>query len=618
MRIGLLIALGLTSTATVAQQALFHIASPEVQGAEQHSTQALGDAQIDALDGLTLKEIHIIGIEDEKQRNNAEVFLGLTRVKNEPITQPAYVNYLIEHGAQEIALSQQPFGFYQTEVRSERQVKNGELVITYYVKLNEPTTIRAVEINVTGAAEQDAEFQQLLAENPFREGEVLSHEEYEAYKARFLALAIARGYFDGKFTSNVVKVNTDSHHADIALFYDSGQRFDFASVKFVPATEKDGSHEPIPLDEDLLQRFVQFQAGQPYAVEDVEQLQSDLQGSGYFRQVIVGGRPEGEGKTVPIEAQLTMNSNKRYLFGIGYSTDSGMRGKFDFDWRWVNSRGHTFSSSLYASQKESAWDNMYRIPAANPTTDYYYLRFGGWIKEDNYDTKHAFIEGGYNWRKDNWEYRISGVSAYDKFSIGNDRDEVVLTYPQFQATYTLSDNRLNPDSGFQARVGVLGGAEGFGSDVSFVQTNVNLRYIQSLHENHRLVFRFDGGSTWTDDFHRLPPSLRYFAGGDRSVRGYAYEKIGQYDSSGANIGGRNLLVGSAQYEYFFKPDWALAAFVDVGDAFTSNPKAHVGAGLGLHWRSPVGPINIDLGHGFDKDVGDNIRLHLTIGAELDL
>lgn len=73
-----------------------------------------------------------------------------------------------------------------------------------------------------------------------------------------------------------------------------------------------------------------------------------------------------------------------------------------------------------------------------------------------------------------------------------------------------------------------------------------------------------------------------------------------------------------QYEYFFKPDWAVAAFVDVGDAFNSNPKPHVGAGLGVHWRSPVGPINVDLGHGFDKERGDNIRLHLTIGAELDL
>lgn len=620
MRLCLLTLLGLGSAATFAQP-LFQIASPEaMEIAEQAvpSPKSLSDAQIDALEGLTLKEIQILGLENEKQRNNAEVFLGLSRVKEEVISQAAYVNYLIENGANEIALSQQPFGFYQAEVRAERQVSGKELSVIYHVQLNEPTTIRAVEVNISGMAEQDPEFQKLLAENPFREGEVLSHQEYETYKARFLELAIARGYFDGKFTSNVVKVNTDTRNADIALFYDSGQRFDFAQVHFAPAAEKDGSTQPIPLDEDLLQRFVQFQAGQPYNAEEVEKLQQDLQGSGYFRQVLVGGKPDSNDKTVPVEAQLTMNSNKHYLFGIGYSTDSGPRGKFDFDWRWVNSRGHTFSSSLYASQKESSWDNMYRIPAANPTTDYYYLRFGGWLKNSDYDTRRAYIEGGYNWRQGHWDYRVSGTAAYDKFSIGNDRDEVVLLYPQFQATYTSTTNRLNPDSGFQGKITVLGGVKGLGSDVSFAQANLNLRYIQSLNEKNRLTFRFDGGTTWTENFHRLPPSLRYFAGGDRSVRGYAYQKIGEYDSSGDNIGGRNFLVGSMQYEYFFKPDWAVAAFVDVGDAFNSNPKPHVGAGLGVHWRSPVGPINVDLGHGFDKERGDNIRLHLTIGAELDL
>lgn len=628
MRICLLTALGLSSAASFAQQPLFQIAAPDAMAAAEQAnvgqssaaelSQSLGDAQIDALQGLTLTEIRILGIEDEKQLNNAEVFLGLSRVKGEAISQPAYVNYLIDNGAKEIALSQQPFGFYQSEVRSERHIQEGNLIVTYHVNLNAPTTIRAVEVNVSGMAADDPEFQQLLTENPFREGEVLSHEQYETYKARFLELAVARGYFDGQFTSNVVKVNTDTQNADIALFYDSGQRFDFANVNFTPAAEKDGSTSPIPLDEDLLQRFVQFQTGQAYSAKEVEQLQHDLQGSGYFKQVLVGGRPDTQSKTVPVEAQLTMNSNKRYLFGIGYSTDSGVRGKIDFDWRWVNSRGHTFSSSLYASQKQGSWDNIYRIPAANPTTDYYFLRFGGWIKEDDYDTKRGFIEGGYNWRKNQWEYRVSGTAAYDKFSIGNDRGEITLTYPQFQATYSSTDNRLNPDSGFQARIGVLGGVKGVGSDVSFAQANVNFRYIQSLNAQNRLLFRFDGGSTWTDNFHRLPPNLRYFAGGDRSVRGYAYEKIGNYDSSGDNIGGRHLLVGSVQYEYFFKPDWAVAAFVDAGDAFNNNPKAHIGAGLGLHWRSPVGPINIDVGHGFDKDVGDNYRLHLTIGTELDL
>lgn len=583
------------------------------------------ERQTAALSNLKLEAIDIRGIKDSEQRKNAEVFLGLEKVKGETISQPAYVNYLIENGADEIKRSQQPFGYYNASVKTERKVQNGKLTVIYTVNLGSPTTIRTIDVQVTGTAQQDPQFQKLLADNPFRQGETLSHEQYEDYKDRFLALAVARGYFDGVFTQKVIAVDPGSNTADITLHYDSGERYMFNKVVFVRSAigidgkpDPNAASEPLPLDEDLLQRFVQFQSGQPYTAEQVAQLQADLQGSGYFKQVLVGGSPNRSSKDVPVEAQLTMNKNKSYIFGIGYSTDSGVRGKFDFDWRWVNSRGHTFSSSLYASQKDSSLDMMYRIPAKNPTTDYYYIRSGGWIRTDDYDSRRAFLEGGYNWRKKNWEYRVSATTAWEKFTIGNDSGATWLTYPTLQATYSSTQNRLNPESGFQARINLKGGAKGMGSDLSFLQTNLKFRYVQSLGQKNRLLMRFDGGADNTSSFHQLPPSLRYFAGGDRSIRGYAYEKIGPRDSSGDNIGGKYLAVGSLEYEYYFKPDWAAAAFVDAGDAWTSSYNTKLGAGVGVHWHSPVGPIKIDFGHGFNEEYGDKIRLHLTIGAELDL
>lgn len=574
---------------------------------------------------LTLTQINITGIDNSKQLNNAEIFLTLEKLKNEVITQPAYVNYLIDNGVEEIKRSQQPFGYYDMTVKVTREIDQGKLTVNYHVELGEPTKIRTVSIAVSGQAEKDPEFQKILAENPFHEGEVLSQEEYETYKGRFLALAVARGYFDGQFSVKVIKVHPKQHHADIQLHYDSGERYHFNQVVFARSTlDADGkadpkvAKEPIPLDEDLLQRFVQFQSGQPYSVKEITQLQSDLQGSGYFRQVLVGGNPNHDTHEVPVEVQLTMNHNKSYTFGLGYATDTGMRGKFDFDWRWVNQRGHTFSSNLYLSQKESRFDNMYRIPAHNPTNDYYYLRFGGWMKRDDYKTRQTFLEGGYNWRKNHWEYRLSATTAWETFHIGNDNDTIWLTYPTLQATYSSTQNRLNPKSGFQVRTNLKGGVKHIGSEINFAQTNLNIRLIQSLDNKNRVLARFDGGANWTDDFHRLPPSLRYFSGGDRSIRGYAYDSIGPRDSSGDNIGGKYLAVGSLEYEYYVKPDWALATFIDAGDAFSHKFKPMIGAGAGLHWQSPVGPIKIDLGHGFNKKYGDNIRLHLSIGAELDL
>ncbi|MDO5091275.1 MAG: outer membrane protein assembly factor [Cardiobacteriaceae bacterium] len=560
------------------------------------------------LEGLTIAAIDIAGIAQGEQLKNAEIFLTLMKSKGETIRQPDYVDYLIESGKEEIARSQQPFGYYNVRVEASRERKGDQLHVRYQVDLQQPVMIDEVSVSVSGAAQSDPEYQKLLAENPFKKGDVLSHKTYETYKARFVALAGARGYFDGKFERSTVTVNPDTNRAAVQLAYQSGERYTFGDVAF----------SSVPLDEELLQRFVSFDPGQPYLASDVAALQQDLQGSGYFKQALVGGEPQAGGKTVPVEAQLTMNKNRRYALGVGYSTDTGVRGKADFDWRWVNRKGHTFSSSLYLSKKDSHLDNIYRIPAANPTTDYYYFRFGGLRKDDKYKTTRAFAGGGYNFRDGNWEHRYALEANWEDFTIGEDSDKVLLLTPRAQWTYTSTSNRLNPESGFQGRVEVLGAAEGVLSDVSFVQTNAAARYIHSFDSKNRIVGRLNTGATWTDDFHRLPPSLRYFAGGDRSIRGYAYESIGERDAKGNNIGGRYLAVGSLEYEYYFKDDWAAAAFIDAGDAFVHDFDMKIGAGAGVHWRSPVGPIKLDVGHGFNKDYGDKYRIHLTVGAELDL
>ncbi len=560
------------------------------------------------IDGKTLHEIIINGIYDEQQLANAYVFLTLNKVIDKVIEQPDYTEYLIKKGLDDIAKSQQPFGFYNVDVQLNRKINGNNLTIIYEVTLNEPTRLNEVEVRLDGPANNDEAYIELISYVPMESGEVLNHQTYEAYKSEFSSLASKRGYFSGKFDESVVYVDPERNQADISLHYNSGKRYTYRSVSF----------NDVPLDSDLLERYVFFNQGDPYLASDVSKLQQDLQGSGYFKQTFIGAKPDKEAEVVDVDTQLTMNKPKRYAFGLGYSTDSGVRGKVDFDHRYINRRGHNFSSRLYVSEHDSYWDNIYRIPAKNPATDYYYFHFGGKLKDDKYDQKSAYVEGGYNYRRGKLEHRYSINTLYEDFTIGVDSDDVVLVYPKGSWTYTSTKNRLNPDSGFQARFELLGGSESLLSDVSFVQTNADFRYIESLGDKNKVLLRSGLGATWTDDFHRLPASLRYFAGGDRSIRGYAYESIGDRDKNGDNIGGRYLATVSAEYEYYFKSDWAAAAFVDAGDAFINNFEPVIGAGVGVHWRSPVGPIKLDVGHGFDDDYGDNYRLHISVGAELDL
>lgn len=572
------------------------------------------DPNVTQLRGKKITTIDIEGIDDKEQLKNAQLFLSL-KTSDEIIEQAEYFNYLIKNGEKEIQKSQEVFGYYNVTVNSTVTEENEkEIKVTYKVTLGAVTKIIKSDIQLLGEAIKDPVFLKIANHPPFKVGDSLNHEQYEDYKSQWISTAAVRGYFDGHFLEKTVYVNTDVNKASVHLHYDSGTRYKFGDIQYVNSEK---GHQ-LPLSQDFLQRFTNFKKGEPFNAQTISKLQQDLQGTNYFYQVALNPLTDSEHKTVPYEAQLTMNKNKHYVFGLGYSTDMGVRGKFGFDRRWVNDRGHSFSSNLFASKNDSEFDNIYRIPAKNPATDYYFIRVGGRIKEDDYDTRRAFVEGGYEWQKGAWAYRVSATSAYEKFSIGNDKGNVWLTYPQFQVTYSSVADRLKPTEGYQVQANVLGGAENVLSDINFVQTNFKVRYLQPITQKDTINFRLDLGADWADNYHQLPPSFRYFAGGDKTLRGYAYEKIGYYDSSGKNIGGKYLAVSSLELAHTIKDNWALTTFIDVGDAFKNKFKPKVGAGFGVKWLSPVGAIRVDLGHGFDKEYGSTVRINLNIGTELDL
>ncbi len=119
------------------------------------------------------------------------------------------------------------------------------------------------------------------------------------------------------------------------------------------------------------------------------------------------------------------------------------------------------------------------------------------------------------------------------------------------------------------------------------------------------------------DFNELPPELRFFAGGDRSIRGFDYQELGTTNDAGKVIGGTNLAVMSAEVEHYFLPKWGAAMFVDGGDAFkTGEFDMNIGAGVGVRWRSPVGIVRVDVAKPVSSKLAHAIRLHISVGPDL--
>jgi translocation and assembly module TamA len=135
-------------------------------------------------------------------------------------------------------------------------------------------------------------------------------------------------------------------------------------------------------------------------------------------------------------------------------------------------------------------------------------------------------------------------------------------------------------------------------------------------DDGRLILRAAAGGMMVKDFDALPPELRFFAGGDRSIRGFDYQQIGDLDAKGQVIGGKYQAIASTEYEHYFLPKWGIAAFVDAGDAFTRQFDVNVGAGIGVRWKSPLGMVRIDIAQPVVSDFDHSWRIHLVIGPDL--
>ena len=139
--------------------------------------------------------------------------------------------------------------------------------------------------------------------------------------------------------------------------------------------------------------------------------------------------------------------------------------------------------------------------------------------------------------------------------------------------------------------------------------------ILPLGEKTRLISRGQLGATGLGELFELPPSLRFFTGGDNSVRGYEYNSIGEEDENGVVQGGINLLVGSLEIDHPVKGNWFTAVFIDTGTAFDNDPDFKQGAGVGIRWRSPIGPIRLDAAKPLNQSE-DKYTLHFSVGVDL--
>ncbi|WP_046855855.1 autotransporter assembly complex protein TamA [Pseudomonas sp. CCOS 191] len=519
-------------------------------------------------------------------------------------------------GAEEQARkAAQALGYYQARVETEVKApaekdKPPQLIIQ--VEPGEPIRLRNVTVRIEGPASELRVFR-IPDSKALRPGEQLNHGTYEDAKRLIQNQASRYGFFAGRFERQRLAVDPQAGVADIELVYQSGPRYRLGAVSF---------GGDAPLDNDLLQRMVGFKPGTPYDSELIAELNNDLQSSGYFDSVRVDAAPTAAvGEDIPVDVHLDTRKPRTLGLGLGFSTDVGPRGKANWTRHWVNPQGHSYGWETELSAPRQNVGLWYDIPLDPPLTDK--LRFAGGYQNEEIagtDTLSKLLTVGPEWHSklpSGWQRVISLKYQREEYRLGDDSGLSNLLMPGVSFSYLRSDNRIDPHNGYRLQFDLQAAKEGLGSDTNLIHGNVLLKGLTTLGQNHRFLGRVQFGGSATNGYQQnIPPSLRFFAGGDQSVRGYDYQSLSPKNNQGDRIGGRYLVAGSAEYQYSVAEKWRLATFIDQGNSFNSLelPSLKTGVGIGVRWVSPVGPLRLDLARALDDDGG--FRLHFSMGPEL--
>lgn len=551
-------------------------------------------------------ELTIAGL-DERQAANVRALSPLSTTDCDSARWR--VERLFRNADKDISTAMRALGYYEAEISKTLRWDDKCWHASFDIQPGEPVRLRAVDIRVSGSAAADATY--LARDTAVRPkpGDVFDHGQYKDLKATLLRAAINAGFFEAEFESSKVVIDKEARVADLDMHLQSGEKYRFGEVSFTPGI----------LQDRLLRGYTDVRSGEPYSAKSINDLYEALSGSSYFATVSIKTEPlNADSKTVPVSVQLVPAKRRIFSIGAGFSTDLGPNGRIGYAVRRVNDRGHQLESKLFGSPVMKELNLNYRWPKRDPRSEWFSVVAG--VQQENTETserdsyKLGFLRSkslGPKWLQTRYaDYLYEDFTVADQTSTS----QLVILGSNWETARGRVLGRAT--NGFRLNVDLRGASDSLGSDTSFLQLRTKARWVRSLGDRTRVLARTTLGTTLKDDIAELPASVRFFAGGDSSVRGYDFETIGPVNDDGDVIGGSNQIDASFELDYLIKEKWAIAVFVDSGDAFDNTDiEFSTGVGVGLRWYSPVGPLRIDFAHPLDNP-DESFRIHISLGPDL--
>ena len=557
----------------------------------------------------------IKGVKQDAIKDNIRLHLNNLDVETALLDDPFWQDEV----KSTISTAVEPFGYYNSDAEITID-GNDKVVVT--VTLNSPLIVANVTREIIGKGRDDPAFRQRFNGFSLKQGDVLHQPTYTSFKSSMFNYALSHGYFDFHWQATRLDLVRENKEANILLIAQSGPQYQFGPLIFVGEDKA----------KDIIQRLAPFSEGEPYSSAALTDFNRKLNQSGYFNRVIA--RPvvsEAEGLLVPIEVSLAHRPKDAFNVSVGAATDTGPRVRLGWERPWVNDKGHSVSADIFISAPEQSITADYRIPRRNITRDYVSIEAGyQFIDYTNtsIESETLSLSAHRYWQYDEspWQHDFSITYLQETYNEGDEIDTTTsLIMPGYAINYLEKDNDLLINFARYFKFSTQVGRDNAGSDINIVKSFAEGMFIHTLNENHRFTVRAEIGAIKANDFSQVPTSIRFYAGGDQSIRGFEYRDISPKDevtdpetgeTSIESIGGKYQATASVEYAYRVAENWRVAAFTDAGTATNdTSTSLTYSVGSGFHWLSPIGPVRVYVARGFSPDE-TTWRLHLMLGPEL--
>ncbi|MCK6394430.1 MAG: BamA/TamA family outer membrane protein [Zoogloea sp.] len=420
---------------------------------------------------------------------------------------------------------------------------------------------------------------------PFRQA------DWDAAKQRLLDALSSREYAAARISDSRALIDPETASARLEVEVDSGPVFRFGAVQINGLSDYDAS---------LIARYRPPEVGELYSQERLLRFQTALQNTSYFASVVVDiDRSSATPDAVPVRVDVTEAKPRRIGFGAGASSNTGYRVETSYrDAHFMGQPWNLVSGVRLEQRRQLGYADVFLPPSLSG-----YLDSVGALAE------HTNIAGLQTQRQSigvvrtiprgNMENRLALNYQHEILTPeGSLRSSRSALTANWSWTYRAVDNMLDPRHGQVVNFQLGGASRALLSDRNFVRLYGRYQHFFPIGERDVLILRAEGGMTIAANRDGVPQDFLFRTGGAQTVRGYAYQSLGVTEGS-ATVGGRYLAVTSAEYVHWYEGNWGVAAFVDAGNANDQRElfKMNLGYGFGPRWRSPAGPIAVDLAYG---------------------